>query len=271
MIQSTRATWSLFGLMLLAHSGFAHAEDQFFDAEGVTLRYVDQGEGTPVVLLHGFWLNLEEQWDQPGVIATLVDAGYRVIAYDSRGHGHSDKLYDPEQYGFEMVYDIGRLLDHLGIDRAHIAGYSMGARLTNKFREINPDRVLTATLGGYGWGREFEVAGHTASSPLTESQVDEWMRSWSVPTAEIKDASALAAILPRSAEWKAEEQSLRANTTPTLALIGDEDPRRPYAEAMLNLMPSLELKVVPGTHLSAFGQPIFVQELLSFLGRYSDL
>jgi pimeloyl-ACP methyl ester carboxylesterase len=261
----------LSGLILSVHALIAIADDQYLEADGISLRYVDHGDGAPVVLVHGFTGSVEVLWDEPGITAALIDAGYRVIAFDSRGHGKSAKLYDPNAYGIEMVRDIERLLDHLGIDRAHIVGYSMGARLANKFRELNADRILSVTLGGYGWGREFEVAGRGASTPLSGSEVDAWLRAWSVAVAEMNDSAALAAVLPQSVQWKAEEQLLRANTTPTLALIGNEDERLPYAESMTGFMPNLEIKIVSGTHLSAFENPDFAQALLDFLGSHSDL
>ena len=254
-----RAVPVLCGLFLLVHGSIAYADDQYLDADGVSLRYVDRGDGAPVVLVHGFTGSVEVQWEGPGITAALIDAGFRVIAFDSRGHGKSAKPHDPNKYGIEMVHDIGRLLDHLGIERAHIVGYSMGARLANKFRELNENRTMSVTLGGYGWGREFEVAGRRASMPLSGSEVDEWLRAWSVAVAERNDAAALAAVLPQSVKWKAEEQLLHANTTRTLALIGDEDERLPYAETMTEFMPNLEIKIVSGTHLSAFENPDFAR------------
>src|SRR5918999_4962799 len=123
------------------------AQDQFFDSNGVRIRYVDQGSGPPVVLLHGFSGSLDSGWVETGVLPTLA-ADYRVIAFDCRGHGQSDKPHDPKSYGLQMGQDVVRLLDHLHIARAHIVGYSLGAIITAKLLTTNPDRFLTATLGG---------------------------------------------------------------------------------------------------------------------------
>src|SRR5947209_9838012 len=88
----------------------ARAEDQFFDSNGVKIRYVVEGSGEPVLLIHGFTVDLDRQWRAPGLIAALTK-DHKVIAYDNRGHGKSDKPHEAKQYGLEMIEDAVRLLD----------------------------------------------------------------------------------------------------------------------------------------------------------------
>src|SRR4029450_2416367 len=144
-----RLTVILLGLLALhgVALGRVSADDQFFDSNGVRLRYVDQGSGPPVVLIHGFSGSLDLGWVEAGVLPNLA-TDYRVIALDCRGHGKSDKPHDPQSYGLQMGQDVVRLLDHLNIARAHIVGHSMGAGITAKLLTTNPDRFLTATLSG---------------------------------------------------------------------------------------------------------------------------
>ena len=123
---------------------------RFVRADDVELRYVDEGSGTPVLLMHGFTSSLE-MWHRNGVFRALVDAGYRVVAYDARAHGKSSSFREPEKYGIEVVEDARRVLDHLNIAKAHIVGYSYGSRVANKFREVHPHRFLSVTIGGFGW------------------------------------------------------------------------------------------------------------------------
>jgi pimeloyl-ACP methyl ester carboxylesterase len=255
MAAAVRSLLPLVGLLLLGYSFSVHAQDQFLDVDGITLRYVDRGQGTPVVLVHGFSASVETNWDRHGVTTALLDAGFRVIAYDNRGHGKSAKPYDPDKYGMEMVNDIRRVFDHLGLEQAHIVGYSMGARLTNKFRAVHPERVLSVVLGGYGWGR--------ATTTTTKEQIEELLAARTV--VEPNDVNALLATRPRILDYEVNEQDLRENEIPVLALIGDDDPRRPFAEAMSDLMPGLEVRIVPGTHFSALSNSMFVEELVSFL------
>src|SRR4051812_46125336 len=129
------------------------AEDRFFDSGGVKIRYVIEGQGEPVLLIHGFTANIEAQWALPGILKALAK-DYRVIALDNRGHGKSDKPHDPKQYGREMVEDQVRLLDHLKIEKAHVVGYSMGAMIAAKLVTTHPERVRSVTLGGSGGLRE---------------------------------------------------------------------------------------------------------------------
>jgi pimeloyl-ACP methyl ester carboxylesterase len=98
---------------------------EFFEANGVRLHYVVVGHGTPVILVHGLAFNHAAEWKLPRIFQRLSQQ-YRVIALDNRGHGKSDKPYDPAQYGLELVDDVVRLMDHLGIARAHVVGYSLG-------------------------------------------------------------------------------------------------------------------------------------------------
>ena len=130
----------------------AVAQDKFFDSNGVRIRYVDQGRGDPILLLHGQANNIETAWIDTGVLADLTK-DHRVIAMDARGHGKSDKPHDPKAYGEEMVHDVVRLLDHLKIPRAHIVGYSMGGAINMKLLTMHPERYLTAVVGGHSGRR----------------------------------------------------------------------------------------------------------------------
>ncbi len=112
---------------------------QFFDSDGVRIAYIDfapaSGAGDPVLLVHGFASNHAVNWVNTMWVKTLTRAGYRVIALDNRGHGQSEKLYEPAAYTpAVMAEDARRLLDHLGIERADVMGYSMGARIAAIWR-----------------------------------------------------------------------------------------------------------------------------------------
>src|SRR5438477_11822838 len=120
---------TLLALALLAVSG-----DQYFDSNGVRIRYVVAGAGEPVVLIHG-WSADAGMW-QP--LMDDLSRDHQVIALNCRGHGKSGKPHNPARYGMEMTGDVTRLLDHLGIKRAHIAGYSMGGSIVIKLLSEHP-------------------------------------------------------------------------------------------------------------------------------------
>src|SRR5690349_17166043 len=117
----------------------------------VEIAYLDEGEGDPIVLVHGFASTKEVNWVEPGWVAALARADRRVIALDNRGHGESSKLYDPSAYhSSAMADDVRALLDHLKIERADVMGYSMGARITAFLALEHPERLRSAVFGGLG-------------------------------------------------------------------------------------------------------------------------
>lgn len=127
------------------------AADEVFDSNGVKIRYVTEGKGEPVVLIHG-WMGDSSMWgrDPSGntKLNTTAANGFQLIALDCRGHGKSDKPHDPEKYGPEMAADVVRLLDHLKIEKAHLIGYSSGAFIAGKVAATHPERVLSVVYAG---------------------------------------------------------------------------------------------------------------------------
>jgi len=122
-----------------------------FTHDGVEIAFLDEGEGEPIVLVHGFASNKEVNWVAPGWVTALTRAGRRVVALDNRGHGESAKLYDPADYHSAiMAEDVRALIEHLGLPRADVMGYSMGARIAAFLALAHPDRVRSAVLGGLG-------------------------------------------------------------------------------------------------------------------------
>jgi pimeloyl-ACP methyl ester carboxylesterase len=122
-----------------------------FDSDGIEIAYRDEGEGDPILLIHGFASNHGINWVGPGWFDTLGEAGYRVIALDNRGHGQSEKLYDPALYPRALWPAMRRrLLDHLGIEQAAVMGYSMGARISAFLSMDAPERVSKVVFGGLG-------------------------------------------------------------------------------------------------------------------------
>src|SRR5690349_9374795 len=102
---------------------------QSFLSDGVEIAFIDEGEGEPILLIHGCGSNIDVNWSTTNWLQTLRRAGRRAVAFDNRGHGQSQKLYEPAAYHpAEMAKDAANLLTHLGIGRADVMGYSMGAR-----------------------------------------------------------------------------------------------------------------------------------------------
>ena len=131
----------------------------FFDSHGVKIHYLDRGHGAPVLMIHGFGSSAEEHWVKTGMVERLARRS-RVIVYDARGHGQSDKPHDPADYGLaNMRADAVALLDHLKIARARMIGYSMGGRITLEVLMRDPERLSAIVLGGYGEGGQIATPG----------------------------------------------------------------------------------------------------------------
>ena len=138
-------------VVLCLAAGAACAQDLYFDSAGARIRYVDEGRGEPVVLIHGFTGTIERSWINTGVLPDLA-RNYRVVALDLRGHGHSDKPHDPAVYD-EIGEDVVRLLEHLKIERAHAVGYSLGGIILARLLVTHPQRFKSALLGGAAYRR----------------------------------------------------------------------------------------------------------------------
>lgn len=120
----------------------------FASFDGVELFYDDQGDGRPVVLLHGFAADTNINFVRSGILDALVDEGYRSIALDHRGHGLSAKPHEPEAYADDaLTRDAQALFDHLGLDRVTVIGYSMGSGLALRLAAVDPRVVAVVALG----------------------------------------------------------------------------------------------------------------------------
>jgi pimeloyl-ACP methyl ester carboxylesterase len=271
--------------MILLFAANVRAEDQFFDSNGVKIHYTVQGQGEPVILIHGFGVNEQFQWVTPGIVKALAK-DYRVIALDCRGHGRSDKPHDPKMYGTQMVEDVVRLLDHLKIKKAHVVGYSMGGFLTLKLITLYPDRFLSATTGGAGWNKKVDVdfLNELAESldqgkgitPLIlrlhpkdqPRPTEERLKTINAVFTAINDTKALAASLREMKQLAIPEDKVKAIRVPTLALIGEIDPLKEGVDDLKEVLPSLKVVVLKkADHMTAFAAPEFIQSLQEFLAK----
>jgi pimeloyl-ACP methyl ester carboxylesterase len=245
-----------------------------FSAGPVELAYVDEGEGEPVVLVHGFASTKEVNWINPGWVTTLTQAGRRAIAFDNRGHGASTKLYDPALYHNElMAGDIRALLDHLGIARADVIGYSMGARNTAFLALAHSSRVRSAILGGLGI-HLIDGAGLPGSiaealeAPSIDDVKDPQGRMFRI-FAEYtnSDLKALAACIRGGREVVSPSDVARI-AVPTLIAVGDKDVVAGSPHALAALIPGSRVLDIPGRdHMLSVGDRVFKEGVLKFLAE----
>jgi pimeloyl-ACP methyl ester carboxylesterase len=132
-------------------------------ADGVRIHWMEAGEGTPVVLLHGYTSCCDAAWFANGVAKELAK-DHRVIGIDARGHGRSEKPHDPAKYpGDQMPADVIAVLDHLGVKKAHFHGYSMGGGIVAHLMARHPERFISASFGGSGVREEDETLAKQAA------------------------------------------------------------------------------------------------------------
>jgi pimeloyl-ACP methyl ester carboxylesterase len=228
------------------------------------------------VLVHGFASTAQVNWVYPGWVSTLTKAGRRVIALDNRGHGASSKLYDPAAYhSAQMAEDVRALLDHLGLARADVMGYSMGARITAFFALAHPARLRRAVLGGLGI-RLVEGVGLPESiadaleAPSLDDVRDPTGRTFRAFAEQTQsDLKALAACIRGSRQTltRAEVATLRA---PILVAVGSKDTVAGSARELAALLPSGRAFDIPGRdHMLAVGDKAFKEAVLSFLAQES--
>src|SRR5262249_7722864 len=257
MIRFRGSLMILVALSFLLQPGLAAAAEgpaaKPFDANGVNTRALVQGNGTPVVLIHGWLSSGELNWVLPGISGSLTKK-CRVIALDVRGHGQSDKPTKEEDYGPELVEDVVRLLDHLKIKQAHIVGYSMGGIIAGNFMAKHPDRVLSGTLGGMGWLKSGGV-GQFGFAQIGKND----------PNAKAH------ALCGRSlAKLALTEKEIKSIRVPVTVLVGDKDNlvKKLYVEPLQKVRkdwPVIEIE--DANHLSCILKAQFQEEIAKWLAK----
>jgi pimeloyl-ACP methyl ester carboxylesterase len=240
----------------------------------VEIAYLDEGEGEPIVLVHGFASNKGVNWVQPGWVSALTRVNRRVIALDNRGHGASTKLYDPSAYHSAiMADDVRRLLDHLMIERADVMGYSMGARITAFLAVEHSDRVRAAIFGGLGVrlvdgvGLPESIAEALEAPSLSDVQdpMGSMFRAFADQTRS--DLRALAACIRGSRQTLSRAQ-VTAIRAPVLIAVGTKDQVAGSAQKLAALIPGARALDIPDRdHMLAVGDKVYKAGVIEFLNQ----
>jgi pimeloyl-ACP methyl ester carboxylesterase len=245
---------------------------QKFNSAGVEIAYEVWGEGPPVLLIHGFASNAFVNWRDTHWVKVLTEAGHQVIAFDNRGHGQSEKLYDPELYSAQiMAEDAKRLLDHLNIAQADVMGYSMGARITAFLTMTHPTRVRRAVFAGLASRMITGVGGSEAIAAALEAESaahveDRSARGFRVFADQTKsDRRALAACI-RSSRVKIKAEALADIKVPVLVVAGALDDVAGSVAELLAVIPGAVGVELPGrNHMNAVGDRGYKDAVITFL------
>jgi pimeloyl-ACP methyl ester carboxylesterase len=240
----------------------------------VEIAYLDEGEGDPIVLVHGFASSKTVNWVYPTWVSELKKNGRRVIALDNRGHGDSSKLYDSEQYHVGlMAGDVVALLDHLNIARADIMGYSLGGRMTAFLGYSQPQRLRSAILGGIGMGLiEGGGPGENVATALEAESLEDvtdpvgrTFRAFADQTRS--DRRALAACLRGSRRLMTRDEAAGIKV-PVLIAVGTVDEIAGSAAALGKIIGGSQVLDIPGRdHMRAVGDKVYKTGVLEFLSR----
>jgi pimeloyl-ACP methyl ester carboxylesterase len=246
--------------------------ERFSSFDGVEIAFDTWGEGPPVLLLHGFASSHRGSWVTTGVVDALTGVGRRVVAWDARGHGRSEKPHDPAAYDDDaMVRDAIALLDHLSLGPVDVVGYSMGAMTTIRLAARDP-RVRSAVLGGVGG----DVTPPRRPGRLAEALLVEDRSTIAHPVARAfrrfadltkADRHALAAI-DRSSSLRS-AVDFDTVRMPVLVIVGDKDVLVGDPDDLATRLPDARLVVLPGDHLSVVGHADFAPTIATFLVEVS--
>ena len=240
--------------------------------ETADIAYLDEGEGDVILLIHGFASNANTNWTGVGWVQLLVDCGYRVIALDNRGHGASQKFYEKEAYMLEnMADDAAMLLKYLKINKVHMMGYSMGARISSMFASRYSDIIKKLIIAGNGYNMieggfdSLEIydglMAETDDNVTTKIGVE--FRAFAKATGS--DLKALASCIMGGRSYI--PQSLFENLKPeTLVIAGTEDTVAIDSEKLAKIIPNGHFVPIPKrNHMNAVGDKVYKQAVIDFL------
>lgn len=293
------------GLAWVHHIVFDRTPGEYLDSNGLQIYYTVEGnrKADPVILIHGLAAHSDINWRRPGINA-MLDPDFEVVAFDLRGHGLSGRPHDPAQYGIETVEDITRLMDHLGIQKAHIAGYSLGGFIGIKFACLHPERCLSLAVCASGWKDPMDP--EPIRSPYKDDpnarlapDVKKWNRmmqemkqvtpipvvnkagilAFSFPADfdpmrkardyfgdRVVDREAMKALKKSLLAFSVTAEELKALQVPTICLMGQNDGLKPYALDLKKAMPQCDLELIDGAnHITTVINGEFQERLQAFL------
>ena len=231
--------------------GSSPQKEAFFNSNGFKLHYLEQGEGEAVILLHGFTMDAQS-WVDKGVVPALAE-DFRVIAFDARAHGKSEKLRDKNAYGFECALDVIRLMDHLNIDKAHLVSSSFGARLATTILSHYPERFITSTMVGglpkWNWTEKDQESVEKSADSFKNNPFPSTIEKGLDPTALAYLRLSFSELIVKS------EEKFKLLETPFLLVTGSNEAvhRRGWDKEFKEMMPNVQTLVIDG---AKHGEPL---------------
>ncbi|WP_350285498.1 alpha/beta fold hydrolase [uncultured Croceitalea sp.] len=250
---------------LLFTTGFITAQLQYFESfDKVKIAYTVEGEGSPVLLLHGF-INSRKSWDKTVLKGDLLAKGYQVIIPDLRGNGNSDKPQNDEAYQENAeVKDLLLLMDSLGIERYKAIGYSRGSIVLAKLM-TKDKRIAKAVLGGMGidftnaeWDRRLIFAAAFNGQTTSETQ-------GAVDYAKSVGADLRSLHLQQKYQPVTSKEALAKVQAKVLVIAGDKDLDNGNPIELQRIIPDAKLELVAGDHNGTYKTNGFAKAILKFM------
>jgi len=242
----------------------------------VKIHYETFGDGYPIVLVHGYVLNITWNWVNSGLVDALKPIR-RVVALDCRGHGQSDKPHDTEAYAVEnMAGDVLNLMDHLGIEKADLFGYSMGAVISSHLLAYHGERFRSAVLTGPLIRFILGPTDEARAGVMADAMLADDISHITDPTARpfraladaipVSDRQALAACARSLDESQPiPPADFAAVDIPVLIVNGENDDVAGNPDQLVAAIPGVRKVIIEGAdHLVVF-DPRFKEPVLSFL------
>jgi pimeloyl-ACP methyl ester carboxylesterase len=242
---------------------------EFVEGEGARLAVHRQGQGRPVILLHGLFSSAEVNWIKYGHAARLAEAGFAAIMPDLRAHGQSDAPHDPAAYPADvLVRDLMAVVAALELADYDLVGFSLGSRTAVRgvIEGLSPRRLVLGGMGieGLGqWARRsaFFVNAVDRFDEIKRGDPDYFVQQF-MKTMKIDRVA--ARLLLGSVDDTARE-ALSAITMPTLVICGADDHDNGSAQALAEALPDGRYVEIPGTHMSSVTQRQLGEGIVAFL------
>jgi pimeloyl-ACP methyl ester carboxylesterase len=251
----------------------------YFTSDGFEIHYEDTGPGpvNSLILVHGFSSNAHENWVRTGWVHAAKVKGLRCITLDLRGHGQSAKPHDPGAYGRDnLAGDVLALMDHLGLEKADLMGFSLGAYVALSAALAQPGRFWTLILGGIG-GRMLQErpADDGLARAMEADDIDaiaeplhKSFRQFADEQGE--DRLALAAC-SRALRIPVDRQALEALGVATLVVAGARDDLAGDPQALADVIMGARAVRLPGCdHFSAIAHGLYKAAVFDFLDGVLD-
>lgn len=243
----------------------APAESGYAPVNGIEMYYATFGTGEPVILLHGGLGNADYWANQVPALAEQ----YKVIVADSRGHGRSTRSDAPYSYEL-MASDVLALMDHLGIDKAALVGWSDGGIIGLDIAIKHPERLDKLFAFGANYnvgGLRADIADSTVFNAYIEKAGKDYETLSKTPTEYDAFLAAIGEMWATQPDYT--QDQLRSITVPTVIADGahDEGITQEHTKEMAGLIPGAKLLVMPDlSHFAMWQDPAaFNEAVLDFL------